>query len=36
MVLNDVNASCDFGKGRINFPKILNTAKTNGVEYFIG
>ena len=35
MVLDDVSASCDLGLGKINFPKILNTAKANGVEYFI-
>ncbi len=35
MVLDDVSASCDLGTGKINFPKILNTAKANGIEYFI-
>lgn len=35
MVLDDVSASCDLGTGKIDFPKILNTAKTHGVEYFI-
>ena len=35
MVLDDVSASCNLGTGQINFSKILSTAKTNGVEYFI-
>ncbi len=35
MVLDDVSASCDLGTGKIDFPKILSTAKANGVEYFI-
>lgn len=34
-ILDDVSASCDLGTGKIDFPKILKTAKANGVEYFI-
>ena len=29
------NASCDLGTGSIDYPKILKTAKKNGVQYFI-
>jgi sugar phosphate isomerase/epimerase len=29
------DASCILGEGSINFPKILKTAKANGVEYYI-
>ena len=29
------NASCDLGKGSIDYPKILKTAKKMGVQYFI-
>ena len=29
------NASCDLGKGSIDYPKILKTAKKTGVQYFI-
>ena len=28
-------ASCELGEGSIKFPKILKTAKDNGMEYFI-
>jgi len=30
-----VGASCIVGTGKIDFPKILNTARENGVDYFI-
>jgi sugar phosphate isomerase/epimerase len=30
-----IGGSCDLGTGRIDFSKLLSTAKTNGVEYFI-
>lgn len=30
-----VNASCVLGTGVTDFPKVLNTAQQNGVEYFI-
>lgn len=29
------DASCDLGEGSINFSKILDTAKDNGMQYFI-
>ncbi len=29
------DASCVLGEGSINFPKILKTAKSSGVEYYI-
>ncbi|HEY2721024.1 MAG TPA: sugar phosphate isomerase/epimerase [Chitinophagaceae bacterium] len=29
------DASCNLGEGSIDFPKILKTAKENGVEYYI-
>ena len=28
-------ASCDLGKGKIDFAKVLKTARENGMEYFI-
>lgn len=28
-------ATCDLGKGTIDFPKILRTAKQNGMQYYI-
>ena len=29
------DASCDLGKGSIDYPKILKVAKDNGMEYYI-
>jgi sugar phosphate isomerase/epimerase len=29
------DASCDLGTGRIDFPKVLNVAKQQGMEYFL-
>lgn len=28
-------ATCDLGKGSIDFPKVLKTARENGMQYFI-
>ena len=31
----ETGASCDLGKGSIDFPKLLKTAKANGMHYYI-
>ena len=32
---DEKGASCDLGKGMIDYPKILKTAKENGMTYFV-
>ena len=32
---DEKGASCDLGKGMIDYPKILKTAKDNGMTYFV-